>query len=178
MADNVGYTPGTGEIIATDDVAGVQHQKIKITLGDDGIDDGMVSANNPLPSIITNSEAGPIPVRVFVDSNLPATSTDPIPTLPQGEIVEALEAVRMGVQSLNRTVGQALPDSANRLRVNIEAGTLPTVTTVSTVTTVTTVTTCSTLTNQTQLGGNPAFEQIPALLRLAADALRRNISVT
>lgn len=33
MSDNVGYTPGTGESIATDDVSGVQYQRVKITDG-------------------------------------------------------------------------------------------------------------------------------------------------
>lgn len=33
MADNVGYTPGTGETIATDDISGVQYQRIKLTDG-------------------------------------------------------------------------------------------------------------------------------------------------
>lgn len=36
MGDNVGYTPGTGKVIAADDVAGALHQRIKISLGDDG----------------------------------------------------------------------------------------------------------------------------------------------
>jgi hypothetical protein len=44
--------------------------------------------------------------------------------------------------------------------------------------TITTVGTVTTLTNQTQIGGLPAFEQIPALMRLGADSLRRNVSVT
>jgi hypothetical protein len=75
-----------------------------------------------------------------------------------------------------------MPDVAGRLRVVVDAITgsltLATITTVGTVTTVSTVTTLSTLTNQTQVGGNPAFEQIPALMRLGADSLRRNVSVT
>jgi hypothetical protein len=50
--------------------------------------------------------------------------------------------------------------------------------TLATVTTVGTVTTVSTLTNQTQIGGLAATEQIPSLMRLGADSLRRNISVT
>lgn len=33
MADNVGYTPGSGEIIATDDISGVQYQRIKVSDG-------------------------------------------------------------------------------------------------------------------------------------------------
>jgi len=92
-----------------------------------------------------------------------------LPVVTQDELVEAIEAMRMAVQALNRSIGQMMPDTANRMRVNVEAGTLPTVTTVTTV---------STLTNQTQIGGLPAIEQIPSLMRLGADSLRRNISVT
>lgn len=149
MADNVGYTPGTGALVAADEIAGVLYQRVKPTFGADGaaVD---VSADNPLPATIT-----------------------------AGELIEALEAMRMAVQSLARSVGQSMPDVAGRLRVVVDAIsaslTLATITTVGTVTTVTTV---STMTNQTQVGGNPAFEQIPALMRLGADSLRRNVSVS
>jgi hypothetical protein len=149
MADNVGYTPGSGAIVAADEIDGALHQRVKLGIGDDGtaVD---VSANNPLPATIT-----------------------------AGELIEALEAMRMAVQSLARSVGQSMPDVAGRLRVVVDAIsaslTLATITTVGTVTTVTTV---STMTNQTQVGGNPAFEQIPALMRLGADSLRRNVSVS
>jgi len=135
MADNVGYTPGSGATVAADEIGGVLHQRVKLGIGDDGtaVD---VSATNPMPV-----------------------------TLTQGEVVEALEAMRMAIQSLTRSVGQAMPDTAGRLRANIEAFSA-------------TITTLTTLTNQTQVGGNPAFEQIPALMRLGADSLRRNVSVT
>ena len=105
-------------------------------------------------------------------SAVDTSAANPLPTALYGEGIEALEAMRMAVQALTRTIGQMLPDTANRMRVNVEAGTLPTVTTVGTVSTV------STLTNQTQIGGLAATEQIPALMRLGADSLRRNISVT
>jgi len=135
MADNVGYTPGSGATVAADEIGGVLHQRVKIGIGDDGVAVD-VSAANPLPV-----------------------------TLTQGEVVESLEAMRMAIQSLTRSVGQAMPDTAGRLRANIEAFSA-------------TITTLTTLTNQTQVGGNPAFEQIPALMRLGADSLRRNVSVT
>jgi hypothetical protein len=102
-------------------------------------------------------------------------SDTPLPVAAYGELIEAIEAMRFAVQSLTRSIGQMLPDTANRMRVNIEAGTLPTVTTVGTVSTVTTM---ATLTNQTQIGGLAATEQIPSLMRLGAASLRRNISVT
>jgi hypothetical protein len=38
--------------------------------------------------------------------------------------------------------------------------------------------TLATLTNQTQIGGLAATEQIPSLMRLGADASRNNIIVT
>jgi hypothetical protein len=145
MADNVGYTPGTGATVAADEIGGVLHQRVKLGIGDDG-------------TAIDVSEANPMPV-----------------TLTQGEVVEALEAMRMAVQALSRSIGQSMPDVAGRLRVVVDAitGSL----TLATITTVGTVTTVGTLTNQTQVGGNPAFEQIPALMRLGADSLRRNVSV-
>jgi hypothetical protein len=146
MADNVGYTPGSGATVAADEIGGVLHQRIKLGIGDDG-------------TAVDVSESNPMPV-----------------TLTQGEVVEALEAMRMAVQALSRSIGQSMPDVAGRLRVVVDAitGSL----TLATITTVSTVTTVGTMTNQTQVGGNPAFEQIPALMRLGADSLRRNVSVT
>jgi hypothetical protein len=41
VADNVGYTPGSGENIATDDVSGVQYQRIKLT-------DGLADSTTPM----------------------------------------------------------------------------------------------------------------------------------
>ena len=143
MTDFVGYTPGTGASVAVDDIGGILHQRVKLGIGDDGVAVD-VSATNPLPI-----------------------------TLTQGEVVEALEAMRMAVQSLNRSIGQSMPDVAGRLRVVVDS-----ITGALTLAAVTTVTTVSTVSNQTQVGGNPAFEQIPALMRLGADSLRRNVSVT
>ena len=154
MADNLGYTPGSGVLIATEDVAGVHHQR----------------------ALLETSVAG-VPVDV--------STANPMPASLVGEAIEAIEAMRYAIQSLTRTVGQMQPDTAARMRVAIDAisagltlATITTVGTVTTVSTVSTVTTVSTLTNQTQVGGNSAFEQIPALMRLGADALRRNITVS
>jgi len=36
MADNVGYTPGSGATVAADDIGGVLHQRVKLSLGTDG----------------------------------------------------------------------------------------------------------------------------------------------
>jgi hypothetical protein len=48
MADNV-TLPGTGEVVATDDIGGVLYQRVKLIHGADGVTDGDVSRSNPLP---------------------------------------------------------------------------------------------------------------------------------
>lgn len=35
MADNVGYTPGTGATVAADEIDGVLYQRVKLTSGED-----------------------------------------------------------------------------------------------------------------------------------------------
>jgi hypothetical protein len=49
MADNVGYTPGTGATVAADDIGTVLFQRIKLVHGADGTNDGDVASSNPLP---------------------------------------------------------------------------------------------------------------------------------
>jgi hypothetical protein len=48
MPDNVAITPGTGTSIATDDIGGVQYQRVKVTFGTDGTASD-VSSGSPLP---------------------------------------------------------------------------------------------------------------------------------
>jgi hypothetical protein len=74
MADNIGYTPGTGATVAADDIGGVLYQRVKVTTGADGTANDVSSAN-------------------------------PLPTAEGGELLEAIEALRMAVQSLTRTQG-------------------------------------------------------------------------
>lgn len=67
MADNVGYTPGSGALVAADDIAGVLHQRVKIGVGADGtaVD---VSSVNPMP--ITAPTALPISTPSAIDVNV------------------------------------------------------------------------------------------------------------
>ena len=171
MADNVGYTPGSGAIVAADDIGGVLHQRVKLALGADGTNDGDLSASNPMPVTGSVAVTTAVPLEVTATTPLDVDVTNVVEaTIPNGELIEALEAMRMAVHSLTRSIGQTMPDVAGRMRVALDA--------ISASLTLATVTTVSTVTNQTQLGGNPAFEQIPALMRLGADSLRRNIVVT
>jgi hypothetical protein len=105
-----------------------------------------------------------------------ASLANPVPVQAIGELIEAIEAQRMALQALVRTIGQSMPDTAGRLRVLVDS--ISASLTLATITTVGTVTTVGTLSNQTQIGGLAATEQIPSLMRLGADSARRNIIVT
>lgn len=48
MADNVGYTPGSGATVAADEIGGALHQRVKISVGTDGFATD-VSDANPIP---------------------------------------------------------------------------------------------------------------------------------
>lgn len=48
MADNVNITPGSGEVVAADEVAGAKYQRVKIAWGADGTA-GETTTSNPLP---------------------------------------------------------------------------------------------------------------------------------
>lgn len=112
MADNVGYTPGSGATVAADDIGGVLYQRIKPTFGADG-------------SAIDVSSANPMPV---VDSSADETR--------QG-IVMLL--TRM-LNYFNSPMGYDKSLQRQRGTVVLESGTVTTVSTVTTVTTVSSVT--------------------------------------
>jgi hypothetical protein len=60
MADNIPVTAGAGTTVAADDIAGVFHQRIKMTLGADGVSDGDVSNSNPIPTKTEVANTGTI----------------------------------------------------------------------------------------------------------------------
>jgi hypothetical protein len=150
MADNV-TLPGASEVIATDEIAGAQFQRIKLIHGANGINDGDVSTVNGLP------------------------------VQGVGELMEAIEVLRLAVQSLTRSIGLATVDVTGRTRMlaeNPTAANLQATVSLNAGQTLGTVTTLTTMTNQAQMGGLATNDQIPALMHLQADNLRRNISVT
>jgi hypothetical protein len=61
MADNTTLNPGSGgDVIASDDVAGVKYQVVKLDVGGDGASSS-VTADNPLPV----AESGPL-ITLFI----------------------------------------------------------------------------------------------------------------
>ena len=89
-----------------------------------------------------------------------------------------LQALRLAVAALTRTIGLMTPDAAGRMRVTLESAPAVVAASQSGTWNLSTITTCSTLTNQSQVGGFNSNDQIPALMHLSADSLRRNITVS
>lgn len=88
------------------------------------------------------------------------------------EITEAIGSLRIAINALSKSgLGNSNTDATGRLRGTnvIESGT---------VTTVTTVTTVGTVSNQSQIGGFSANNQIPAIMATAVGTIRSNINVT
>jgi hypothetical protein len=143
MADNVGYTPGSGEIIATDDIGGVQFQRVKPVWGVDGVAQD-VNNNTPLP--VTGAQ----------------------------ELMEAIEAMRMAIHALTRTIGLAQVNPlTGRMLVDPSGVTSPVSGTVSANQSGT-----WNITNLATIGGVAANSQVQSFERMTADNLRRNITVT
>lgn len=160
MADNTQLNSGTGgDLIATDELAtlngeaapaGLKAQRVKVGFGADG-------------QLQDVHEGAPLPVAAY------------------GELLEAIEALRMAVHSLTRSIGMSMPDQAGRLRVNAEAGTLvatqATAANLQMTASLAANQVLGTLNNQVSIGAISATEQVPSLMRVAADSLRRNITV-
>lgn len=70
MADNVAITAGTGTSIATDDVAGVHFQKIKVDIGGNGVEggpwDGVVSLSATDNAVLDNIDADTSAIQTAV----------------------------------------------------------------------------------------------------------------
>ena len=149
MADNVGYTPGTGALVAADEIGGVLHQRVKIGVGDDG-------------TAVDVSPANPLPVEVVgVDT------TNPLPV--RDDVAEHLLSVLLGL--LDSPRGYDKSQARQRGTVVLESGTL------TTVTTVTTVGTVSSVANIAAIGGYSAQMQVMDTNRAAwAQVVRTRIT--
>jgi hypothetical protein len=93
MADNVNYTPGVGKVIAADDVGGVLHERVKISLGADGeaqdLDSGQQLAANSLPVVIASNQ----------------------PAIPVGSAIATVAQYTLELTTANTEYSQVLPSN-------------------------------------------------------------------
>lgn len=112
MADNIPTT--TNASVATDDIGNVHFQRMKLTLGADGVNDGDVSAANPMPvelvsGGLTDAELRAAPVEVDVTNTVPVSvaATLDVETQPS-LVVEKIDQASATVTY----IGQAAPGTA------------------------------------------------------------------
>jgi hypothetical protein len=122
MADNVGYTPGTGATVAADEIAGVLHQRVKLGIGDDGVAVD-VSATNPLPITAVT----PLDVEI--------TGIDPSVTLTVHDEENHLQLLRI-INALSAPQGYDRTIQRQRVTALVESGTVTTVGTVTSLSTI------------------------------------------
>jgi len=98
---------------------------------------------------------------------------NPMPIAAYGELLEAIEAMRMAIHSLTRTIGLAQVNPlTGRMLVDGSGVTQPVSGNLSTITQV------SLVANTQQVGGQNANSFVPSFERMTADNLRRNIVTT
>jgi len=122
MADNTTLNPGVGgDVIATDDIAGVKYQRIKIGFGEEGtyLD---VSDTDPLPVL------GPL-----TDAELRATPLV-VTDATAAELLDGLQTLLLRLlNATNSPRGYDVGLARNRVTALIESGTVTTVGTVTAV---------------------------------------------
>lgn len=74
MADNV-TLPGTGSVVACDEIGSAQYQRVKLIHGADGTNDGDVAGANPLPVSTASSGTQRLPLFRYLDLNGDGTGT-------------------------------------------------------------------------------------------------------
>ena len=104
MADNVAITPGSGATVATDDVGGVQYQRVKLDLGGDGLSSpllrGQQTKANSLPVTLASDQGAlsitasslPLPTGAATAAKQPAPG---IAGTPSSDVLTVQGAVSM-----------------------------------------------------------------------------------
>ena len=135
MSDNTQLNPGVGgDIAAADDIDGIKFQRVKLTLGTDGVNDGDLSAANPMPV------SGTVSVDNFPSPGLTYAQLRAAPVL----VEESGPLLTLFIRLLNllgAPVGYDKSQGRYRQTAIVETGNLGTVSTVTT------------LANQALIGG-------------------------
>lgn len=190
MSDNVVLNPGEdGDIAAADDIGGVKYQRVKLTIGSDGVNDGDVSDANPMPvdvknfpaqTALTDSQLRDSPVPVFVSNMVGVGLTDselratPVPVEAPGA---AQDATLQALATLNDTMLvllSAILEKMPRVTGNDQvAASIETIAANQDLRNIT-----GALANVTSIGGKPASTTADALAMAGAGHIYNNITVS
>lgn len=129
MTDNVVTSPPSGPggaTIACDDIGGVQHQRVKLVLGNDGVSDGDVSTTNPMP-VLGEVTINPLPpsrtyIRRFGLNNTVGTTHELIDTI--GATAPYMPSSPVTIEAVSTSAADANPGAgAHTIRIHgLDAG--------------------------------------------------------
>ena len=146
MADNVTLdTMSGGDTVAADDISGVKYQRVKLTLGADGVNDNDVASGNPIPAVLTAGTAafgklaansgvdiGDVDVLTLPSDPLGANADAAVTAGSTGSIsgklrqmssdIDAVKTAVEGTLGVSGTVTANLSTTDNTVLDNIEAG--------------------------------------------------------
>jgi hypothetical protein len=171
------FTPGISGV-GTIDLLGIENFNIKRLVAIININSNVIIYN------VASSTAGFTAVNnttITLDYDTSAMSSNDLlqviydndDAITNNELIQAVQAMRMGIQSLNRTIGLAQTNATNgALYVDGSRATQPVSGSLSSVSQV------SLVTNTQQVGGQNTNSFVPSFERMTADNLRRNINVT
>ncbi|MCE2922151.1 MAG: hypothetical protein LW837_19685 [Roseomonas sp.] len=97
MSDNIGYTPGSGATVAADNIGGALHQRVKISVGSDGVA-ADASESNPLPVTAVAELMEAIEALRFAVASLTKTIGFALPNALGQPIFEARQATAANLQ--------------------------------------------------------------------------------
>lgn len=135
MSDNTQLNPGAdGDIAATDDIDGVKYQRVKLTLGADGVNDGDLSAANPLP-VAGSLSVDNFPAQSGLTNDQLRASSVPVVDATSAEAQQdMINLLTRMLAYLNSPAGYDKSLQRARGTVVVETGNLGTISTVTAIT--------------------------------------------
>lgn len=117
------------------------------------------------------------PVTGVDGTAVDVSATNPMPMAAYGELIEAIEALRMTVSALASHL--QFMDSGRRAKVIFDTNSsLNTVNTVTSVSTINTVSAVSSVTDIANIGNRSAYGAYVGMMNVTSSLNRQNISVT
>jgi len=121
VADNTTLNTGAGgDVIASDDIAGVKFQRVKLVQGADGVNDGDVSSAAPLQVTLANTGANATAVKVDGSAVTQPVSAASLP-LPAGAATSAAQLPNSHDVTVDNAAGASavnVQDGGNSITVD------------------------------------------------------------
>lgn len=112
MVDNIAVSEGSGKTVATDDIGGIQYQRVKVTWGPDGTgNDSDVASGKPLPVQLRGSDGTD-------RSNLLPVSLATAPALVAGSAVIGKVGIDQTTPGTTNLVALGANQTVNSAQIN------------------------------------------------------------